>query len=66
MTGCTVGFQRMRTLLTLRQMKLNPQYITIYRNKHWVKVSSEDLKPGDICIIQTADQAKPVIQQKPP
>ena len=61
MTGLTVAIQRMRTMLTLRQMKLNHQYVTVHRNKSWVKISSEDLIPGDICILQTADQAKPVV-----
>ena len=43
----------------LRQMKLNPQYIMTFRKNQWEKVSSEDLKPGDICIIQSADSVKP-------
>lgn len=59
-TAFTVVIQRMRTMLTLRQMKLNPCYVTVYRNKQWTKVSSENLVPGDIVMIQTADQAKPI------
>ncbi|CAK72470.1 unnamed protein product (macronuclear) [Paramecium tetraurelia] len=58
-TSCTVVIQRMKTMLTLRQMKLNPQLITVYRKNQWTKISSELLVPGDVVILQTAEQIKP-------
>lgn len=50
-SACTVVIQRMKTMLTLRQMKLNPAFITVHRNGTWTKISTEDLLPGDICIL---------------
>ncbi|CAD8051496.1 unnamed protein product [Paramecium sonneborni] len=61
-TSCTVVIQRMKTMLTLRQMKLNPQLITVYRKNQWTKISSELLIPGDIVILQTAEQIKPAVK----
>ncbi|KAL4433179.1 hypothetical protein ABPG74_010874 [Tetrahymena malaccensis] len=58
MSAFTVVIQRMRTMMMLRQMKLQPQYINVLREKKWVKISSEELMPGDIVQIQTADSIK--------
>jgi magnesium-transporting ATPase (P-type) len=41
-------------------MKLNPQYITTYKNNKWQSISSEDLLPGDICILQSTENIKGV------
>jgi manganese-transporting P-type ATPase len=46
MTSCTVVIQRIRTMLMLRAMKLQPQYVSVYRGDKWSKISSEDLRPG--------------------
>lgn len=40
-------------------MKLNPQYIQVYRQNNWIRISSEELVPGDICIIQASHTIKP-------
>jgi cation-transporting ATPase 13A1 len=48
MSAFTVVIQRMRTMMMLRQMKLQPQYINVLREKRWTKLSSEELLPGDI------------------
>jgi cation-transporting ATPase 13A1 len=59
-TACTIVIQRMRTMLTLRQMKINASFVTVFRKGTWSKVSSEDLVPplhsinkvpGDIMIL---------------
>ena len=39
-------------------MKLQPQYINVLRDKKWTKLSSEELLPGDIVQIQTAETIK--------
>ena len=33
--------------------------MTVWRNKRWTKISSYELVAGDICLLHTADQAKP-------
>ena len=36
-------------------MKLKSSYVYTYRNDKWIKISSEELKPGDICVIQAGN-----------
>lgn len=57
-TACITVVQRLRTMIMYRQMRLNPQYITVYRENKWMKVSSHDLEPGDVCIIQPSNMIK--------
>jgi len=58
MTACTLVIQRIRTMMMFRQMKLNPHYLPVYRNHKWVKISSLDLDPGDICVINSSNSLK--------
>ena len=39
----------MKTLLMISNMELPPTLITVLRKKKWVRISSYDLVPGDIC-----------------
>ena len=47
----TVVAQRIINLVTLRKMRVPPQYIFVYRNHEWRKISSSELIPGDIVSI---------------
>lgn len=47
--------------MTLRQMKLNPCWVNVYKEQKWQLVNSALLKPGDIIQVDTASQAKPVL-----
>ena len=44
----TVVGQRIFNLATLRNMRVPPHYIFVYRNKIWKKILSSELLPGDI------------------
>ena len=33
-------------------------YNSVYQNNKWIKISSDELKPGDICVIQTSTNIK--------
>jgi cation-transporting ATPase 13A1 len=57
MTACTVVIQRMKTSMMLRQMRLQPQYIQVYRDNRWERISSYDLVPGDIVSLHTASHS---------
>lgn len=59
-TGCITVIQRIRTMIMYRQMRLNPQYIHVYRENKWVRISSHDLEPGDICMISAGNSCKKV------
>lgn len=58
MTSCTLVIQRIRSMMMFRQMKLNPHYIFVYRNHKWVKISSLELDPGDICLVNPSSSLK--------
>lgn len=47
----SVAIDRMTTVMNLRTLKLNPQYIYAYREEKWSKIESTKLRPGDICSI---------------
>ena len=47
----TVVAQRIINLVTLRKMRVPPQYIFVYRKDEWKKISSSELIPGDIVSI---------------
>ena len=44
----TVVGQRIFNLATLRNMRVPPHYIFVYRNNLWKKITSRELLPGDI------------------
>ncbi len=44
----TVVGQRIFNLATLRNMRVPPHYINVYRNSQWTKIPSSELLPGDI------------------
>eukprot|EP00039_Didymoeca_costata_P012204 m.175013 g.175013 ORF g.175013 m.175013 type:complete len:1509 (+) comp15415_c0_seq4:169-4695(+) len=44
----TTVWQRLKTLQTLSGMSSKPYDIHVYRNKDWIKISTEELLPGDI------------------
>ena len=44
----TVVGQRIFNLATLRNMRVPPHYIFVYRNNIWKKIPSSELLPGDI------------------
>ena len=58
MTACILVVQRIKTMMMFRQMKLNPHYIMVYRNHKWVKISSLELDPGDICFVTSSNSLK--------
>lgn len=60
MTSCTVVLQRIRTMMTMRQMKLNPCYVKVWQEDRWVKVPSSTLRPGDVVQVESAHSVKPV------
>ena len=49
---------RIRNLEQLRKMRRPPQEMCVFRNQKWLKISSEDLVPGDICSLKQ-DRKKP-------
>ena len=44
----TVVSQRIFNLATLRNMRVPPHYIMVYRDNSWKKIPSNELLPGDI------------------
>ena len=54
----SVAIDRVTTMMNLRTLKLKPQYIYAYRDEKWVKLSSKELRPGDICSIQPSSKTK--------
>jgi len=60
LSAFTVVVQRMKTLMMLNTMKLHPQYIQTFRKNKWVKLNSEELLPGDICVIQAGNSIRPI------
>ncbi len=44
----TVVGQRIISLVTLRKMRVPPHQIYVYRMDQWIKISSNELLPGDI------------------
>lgn len=46
-------------MMTLRQMKLNPCYINVLENNKWIKIQSNQLKPGDVIEIESSSQVRP-------
>lgn len=62
----TVVGQRIVNLVTLRQMRVPPHQIFVYRNDAWVKIVSSELLPGDVVsvvegssYVQVQDEADP-------
>jgi cation-transporting ATPase 13A1 len=57
----TVVFQRVRTLTEFRSMSIQPYDLLVYRKNRWIRVSTEDLLPGDVCSVvrSTGDMAVP-------
>lgn len=54
----TVVFQRLKTLQEFRAMALEAYEIYVFRNT-WIKVSSDDLLPGDLVSITRSDKPLP-------
>lgn len=42
----------------LRSMRIKPSEVHVYRGAEWSKVMSNELLPGDICLIHTESQKK--------
>ncbi|KAL8011481.1 putative P-type ATPase, HAD superfamily, P-type ATPase, transmembrane domain superfamily [Plasmopara halstedii] len=54
---CTVVKQRQYNMDTLLQMRSAPQQCLVYRFGRWLEVLSDDLVPGDICLIHPNEHA---------
>jgi len=44
--------------MNLRTLRLNPQYIYVYRDDVWSKIESTKLRPGDICSVVSSLKIK--------
>ena len=60
----TVVGQRIFNLATLRNMRVPPHYIFVYRNKTWKKILSSDLLPGDIVSVISGDSVMTVKEEE--
>jgi manganese-transporting P-type ATPase len=49
----TVVFQRKKNMERLRSMRIHPYDMHVLRRGEWKLISSEDLLPGDICLVNT-------------
>lgn len=54
----TIAAQRIKTLVGYRSMTLSPHEVKTWRNNKWTSISSYDLKPGDIIIVEPGYQHK--------
>lgn len=54
----TVAIDRVTTMMNLRSLILKPQYIYVYRDSRWIKVTSDRLKPGDIASVKPSSNIK--------
>ena len=60
----TVVGQRIFNLATLRNMRVPPHYIFVYRNKMWKKILSSELLPGDIVSVVSGDSVTTVKEEE--
>ncbi len=54
----SVAIDRMTAVMNLRTLRLNPQYIHVYRDDVWHKIESTKLIPGDICSVVSSLKIK--------
>lgn len=54
----TISLQRIKTLVGFRSMTLAPHEVKVFREGKWNVISSFDLKPGDITIVEAGYQHK--------
>lgn len=54
----TIAAQRIKTLVGYRSMTLAPHEVKTWRNGQWANISSYDLKPGDLIIVEPGYQHK--------
>ena len=54
----SVAVDRMTTMMNLRSLILKPQYIYAFRGSKWVKLSSAELRPGDIVSVLSSNKIK--------
>ena len=46
-----VVFQRKKNMQRLRSMRVKPYNVHVFRNQVWEEATTEELLPGDICLI---------------
>ena len=56
----SVAVDRMTTMMNLRSLILKPQFIYTYRDCKWLKVSSAELRPGDIVSVLSSNKVKEI------
>lgn len=61
-TNSTVCMQRISTILNLRSLQTKPYYVTIkcHETGQFKKISSENLKPGDIVVVKRSAELEAV------
>ena len=60
----TVVGQRIFNLATLRNMRVPPHYIFVYRENKWKKIISSELLPGDIVSVISGDAVTTVKEEE--
>jgi cation-transporting ATPase 13A1 len=60
MSAFTIAIQRIKTLVSFRSMSLAPHLIHVYRDQKWTKISSYELKPMDIILIEAGYKYKKI------
>ncbi len=58
----TIAIQRIKTLASFRSMTLPPHYMHVYRSEKWIKISSYELKPMDIILLESGYKHKKIEQ----
>lgn len=57
----TVVKQRLRNLAELRQMRMQPYSVCVYRGNKWTRIMTDDLLPGDlVSLTRSADEQRQV------
>lgn len=59
----SVAVDRMTTMMNLRSLILKPQYIYAYRDKKWNKISSAELRPGDLVSVLPSNKVKEIVTE---
>ena len=60
----TVVGQRIINLTTLRNMRVPPHYIFVYRSNIWKKIPSSELLPGDIVSVVSGDSVTSIKEEE--
>ena len=60
----TVVGQRIFNLTTLRNMRVPPHYIFVYRSNIWKKIPSSELLPGDIVSVVSGDSVTSIKEEE--